>query len=170
MTSVLYADGAERRWCLMKWNMNSKAYLERELYIGIFSMMLGIFFLYAPDRNRDLYRVYPKTVFWGLILSGMVMVFHTVFIKGDNNIGKARIKGFELLLMAILLMSRPLMGILGLYTTVFLISVLVSLLIKKDKSLVSAGKTLVFNLILMGILYGAFAVLLKVNAPAAWLI
>ena len=72
--------------------------------------------------------------------------------------------------MAILLMSRPLMGILGLYTTVFLISVLVSLLIKKDKSLVSAGKTLVFNLILMGILYGAFAVLLKVNAPAAWLI
>ncbi len=153
----------------MKLKWNPKAYLEREFYVGLFSLLLGIILITAPDRNTGLYRIYPRVVFGGLIVMGVLMVFYALFVRGGNNIARAKIFPFELLLLAVILISRPLIGTLGLYCSVFLVDLAVSLLIIQDKSAKGFLGTLVFNLVLIAVLYGVFALFLKVNAPNALL-
>ena len=153
----------------MKLKWNPKAYLERELYVGLFSIILGIILLYAPDRNEDMYRIYPKIVFSGLIFMGVVMTFYALLIKGGNNIAKAKIHVFEILVLAIVLISRPLISSLGLYSSVFIVTLAISFLLQKDKTPKNIFKVVIFNIAMIVVLYCAFALFLKVNAPDALL-
>ena len=154
----------------MHFKFNTKAYREREIYIGLFSILLGSIMLFAPDRNEDLYLIYPKVVFVGLIGIGAIMFLFALFVKAGDNIAKSKVEPIEILLLLILMSSRFLIGTLGLYSTVFIVTFLISIIVQKDKSIKSLLKTLLFNIVLIVVLYAAFAVLLKVNAPDAWLI
>lgn len=149
----------------MKLKWNSRAYLERELYVGLFSTGLGLFLMTAPDRNTDMYRIYPKAVFSGLVVMGALMVFGALFVNGGNNISKARIHSFEVLILAVVLASRMLIGSLGLYSSVFLVTLAVSLLFQRDRSVKKLASVVVFHVILIAVLYGVFGLFLKVNAP-----
>lgn len=154
----------------MKRKLNTKVYLAREFYVGLFSVGLGLFLMKAPDRNQDLYLIYPKVVFCGLVLIGGVMVLASLFGNEGSSIGRARIGIYELFMLAVIMLARPLISSAGLYTATFLICFSISILMERDKSLKGILKTLLFDLVLICVLYAAFAVVLQVNAPEAWFI
>lgn len=151
----------------MKQKLNSKAYLERELYIGFFGIILGIFLMFAPDRNTDLYIIYPRAVFAGIIAISAVMVLSTLFGGQSGSIKKARISPLEVLVLLIIVSARFLINTLGLFISVFLISTAISLLVNRDRSVKGLLNVLLFNVVLIAVLYLMFAVFLKVNAPKA---
>ena len=151
----------------MKQKLNSKAYLERELYIGFFGIILGTFLMFAPDRNTDLYIIYPRAVFAGIITISTVMVLSTLFGGQSGSIKKAKVCPLEVLVLLIIVSTRFLIDTLGLFSSVFLISTAISLLVNRDRSVKGLLKILLFNVVLIAVLYLMFAVFLKVNAPKA---
>ncbi len=154
----------------MKLKLNTKMYLEKEFYIGAFSVILGIFLMNAPDRNEGLYLIYPKIMYGGLLVIGIIMLLTVLTGKGSHNIVEVKIGGYELSLMLLIMFVRPAIGNLGLYTTLFMMNVIVSLMIEKDKNRRTILRIIVFNLILITVFYLIFAILLNVSTPKAWLI
>jgi len=158
------------RMVKMRLKVNKKVYLEKEFYIGLFSLLLGIFLSYAPDRNDGLYLIYPRFVFGGMVVIGILMVLMALIGKGGNTITEIKMNIHELVLLILFLFIRPSIERLGLYTTLFLVNMIVTVMVKKDKSRGAMIKTLMFNVILMLALYQVFAVVLNVSTPKAWLI
>lgn len=151
----------------MKLKLNTKAYLNKELYVGIFAILFSIILMNLKDNNSDLYVIYPKTIYKAMLAIGIVMVVTTFFSDPNKDYGKVGIALSEIVVLGLLLISRPLIGFLGLYSSIFIISTSLSIFINPDKSKKNIIKLLVFNIILIVFLFIAFDVFLKVNAPNA---
>lgn len=154
----------------MSLEINRKVYLEKEFYIGLFSILLGIILINASDRNSGLYVIYPRSVFGGMIGIGILMVLMALVGKESHSIVGIKVGIHELLLLVMFVITRPLVQWLGLYSALFLVNMIVTVMVKKDKRPKSLFMSLMFNLILMVVLYLVFAVALNVNSPKAWLV
>lgn len=137
----------------------------REFYIGLFGMGVGLFLLAARDRNTGMYLIYPRVIFISMILLGGIMTAAALFGKGKEDIAGVRISWFELAFLALLLAAKPLMDLLGIYSAVFLVGAVLSLLILRERTVRNIVKAIVFNGVMTAVLYLAFSVLLKVNTP-----
>lgn len=154
----------------MKLQFNKKCTGEKELFIGIFAVLAGLFLLTVKDKNTGFYTIYPKFVFGALIAVGCFMIGKACFQPADRNQKGKRVQAYEIIILALLLLIRPLMTVLGIYSTLFLICTAIGVLLEQDRSAKTIGALAAFNLALSAVLYVAFTILLKVNMPRGLLI
>lgn len=110
-------------------------------------------------------RIFPLFI---LMVSGAATVLqalHVFWKKDFLDIRQALLTRREWVAFLILLLSCFLFDILGFYATIFLVLIAISLLVQPKLTKKAVISSLVFDVILLGVLYLCFGVLLKLATP-----
>nr|WP_252198587.1 tripartite tricarboxylate transporter TctB family protein [Clostridium sp. MCC353] len=145
--------------------LNKKVFGEKEFFIGIFAVVFGGFLLMEKDKNPELYQIYPRVIFTALIIIGVLMAGKALLQSEEKNKKGTGVTAPELIILAFLLIVRPAMEFLGIYSTLYVVCMAIGLLLEKERTMKHVGKLACYNLALTAVLYVAFTVLLRVNMP-----
>ena len=156
-----YEEGGGR----VKLRLNKNVFGEKEFFIGIFAVVFGGFLLTEKDKNPELYQIYPKVISTALIIIGVLMVGKALLQPEEKNKKGTGVAALELIILVLLLLVRPAMEFLGIYSTLFIVCMAIGFLLEKERTLKHMGKLACYNLVLTAVLYVAFTVLLRVNMP-----
>jgi|GEM_PF-1873664 len=130
-----------------------------------FLFAIGIF-VYSSTLEYEDSKIFPRVIGWIILISSVIQ-FYDVFKKHVcSDIAKKTIKRKELLMLSIMCAVYPLFKLLGFYTTLFLFSLLstIVVLFPLNKKLIKVG--LVYVIILIVFSYVCFALLLGLVTPS----
>ena len=156
----------------IEFHFDRSFYKHGEFYIGLFSVMLGTAMFFAKNNDTGLYLDYPRTIFWGLILIGVLMMGKAMFLArpGGEARGIEPIDLCEVAILALILFAQPLITSLGMYPALFLLCVAISLLINDRWTLRRIAGIIAYDLVLIVACWLCFSVVFGAHVPAGiWL-
>jgi hypothetical protein len=143
-----------------------RIFRNNDLMVGLVFLVFGVILLQQTlliDVPES--RLFPYITIGIILISGIALVIRGIIQKQSGNTGVFKLAKKELIILAMLLITYFAINILGFYTSIYLFLIVSYLYIEGTWSKPAVTTSLIFNTILIMILYLSFTVFLGMTTP-----